>query len=174
MAAPRSWDLVIFDCDGVLVDTEPVSNAVLAAMMGEIGLSLSVEEVTHRFTGYSNAECMRIIDELLGHPAPPTFLREFDRRELDALSSGLRPIPGVVDALDQITLATCVASSGTPEKMRLTLGATGLLPRFEGRIFSATEVARGKPAPDLYLYAADQMGVAPTRCAVVEDSPIGA
>jgi len=103
---------------------------------------------------------------------PRDWERRFDERYLEA-EAELEPVDGVVEALDRIELRTCVASSGTHEKMRRTLGATGLYERFERRIFSATEVEQGKPAPDLFLHAARQMGVEPGACAVVEDSPFG-
>ena len=168
------WDLVIFDSDGVLVDSEATSNRVFAVMMAEIGLPMSIEEVTERFTGRSNEDCIAVIGQLLGTPAPPTLLDEFARRELEGLRAGVEPIPFIREALDRIPVSVCVASSGTIEKMRTTLGAAGLIERFEGCLFSASDVARAKPAPDVYLHAARCMGAPPTRCTVVEDSPVGA
>ena len=172
--SPRfPWQLVIFDCDGVLVDSEPASNQVLVDMLGEMNIRMSVEEAAARFTGYSNAACMELIEQMLGRPAPPTFLDDFLGRELAALAGGVEPIPGVVDALSRIPTPTCVASSGTPEKIATTLGVAGLLPYFVDRIFSTSVVAHPKPAPDIYLYAAERMGAAPGLTAVVEDSPVG-
>jgi len=167
------WDLTIFDSDGVLVDSEESSDGVFAVMMAEIGPPMSIEEVTERFTGRSNEDCIAIIGQLLGAPAPPTFLDEFAHRELDGLRSSVEPVPFVREALDQIPVSVCVASSGTIEKMRTTLDSAGLIERFEGRLFSASDVARDKPAPDVYLYAARCMGALPMRCAVAEDSPVG-
>jgi HAD superfamily hydrolase (TIGR01509 family) len=109
----------------------------------------------------------------IGGPVPAGWNERRRERLLAALEAELRPVDGVVEALDAIDAPTCVASSGEHHKMRLTLGVTGLWERFEGRIFSATEVEHGKPAPDLFLHAAERMGAAPERCAVVEDSPFG-
>ena len=166
--------LVIFDCDGVLVDSEPLSNAALAEALAAIGLELSVEQTTAEFKGRSWASCEQRIAELLGRPAPAELQRDYEARRDAAFRRALRPVPGIEDALDALDgTATCVASSGSHEKMRLTLGLTGLLGRFEGRIFSATDVPDGKPAPDLFLHAAAEMGFAPAGCVVVEDSEVG-
>jgi beta-phosphoglucomutase-like phosphatase (HAD superfamily)/protein associated with RNAse G/E len=174
-ARPRSsWSLVIFDCDGVLVDSEPIVNRVFAEMLAEIGLPLSVEETTQRFIGRSLADCMVTVEELLGHPVPGSFLPTLRVREHAAVLVELCPIAGIVDALAQISLPMCVASSSSPESVERMLGVTGLLPHFAGRIFSASQVPHGKPAPDVYLHAARTMGVPPARCVVVEDTPIGA
>jgi HAD superfamily hydrolase (TIGR01509 family) len=169
----RACDLVIFDCDGVLVDSEPIANRVFAAMLTEIGLPMSVEDTIRTFVGRSMRTCLDIVHERLGRTAPEGFEAEFRRRCAVAFAAELRPVPGVERALDRIAQATCVASSGDHAKLRTTLALTGLLPRFDGRIFSATEVAHGKPAPDLFLHAARRMGVAPDRCVVVEDTTVG-
>jgi HAD superfamily hydrolase (TIGR01509 family) len=164
--------LVIFDCDGVLVDSEPLANAVMTEALSEIGIDLSYEEVCRRFIGLSMERVVELVEESLGQPAPG-FADSIQRRTFEVFRRGLRPIPGVEHALDRLGLPYCVASSGEVEKMRLTLGTTGLLPRFEGRMFSATQVAQGKPAPDLFLFAAEQMHVDPGACVVVEDSVPG-
>lgn len=104
---------------------------------------------------------------------PPGFVSDFYTRMYDAFQRELRPVPGIISALDRISVPICVASNGNLDKMRTALDITGLLPRFEGRLFSVTEVARGKPFPDLFLYAAQRMGAIPARCVVVEDSPLG-
>src|SRR4030095_2976675 len=168
------WDLVIFDCDGVLVDSEPVSNGLLAKILNEAGLPISVEETARTFTGHSNEACVSLAERMLGRSLPESFLDDFLRRELQALSEDLRPIPGVVDALRRISFPVCVASSGLPEKILASLTATDLLAFFDGRIFSVVDVPNPKPAPDIYLHAAHQMGAMPARCAVIEDSPTGA
>jgi HAD superfamily hydrolase (TIGR01509 family) len=165
-----SPSLVIFDCDGVLVDSEPVSNRVFAAALREIGLPASYEEVCRDFIGLSMSCCVEIVEQRLGRPVPPGFIEDLQARTFDAFRERLDPVPGVVDALDRIEVPVCVASSGEHEKMRLTLGLTGLLPRFEGRMFSAAEVKRGKPFPDLFLHAASQLDVRPAACVVIEDS----
>jgi HAD superfamily hydrolase (TIGR01509 family) len=169
----RPFDLVIFDCDGVLVDSEHITNAVFARLLAEIGLELTMEEMFEHFLGRTDAECMREVARRLGRPPPAGLAGTLRQRSAEALRRGVRPVPGVEAALDAIALPVCVASSGEREKMELTLGVTGLLPRFQGRLFSATEVDRGKPAPDVFLHAARCLGAAPARTAVVEDSPVG-
>lgn len=164
---------VIFDCDGVLVDSERAANAVLAGLIGELGISTTPEQTMSTYMGRSWASCMEILEAELGRPVPGDFGERYRSGTADVWRRGLEPVPGIVAALDAIDLPTCVASSGEHERMRLTLGLTGLLPRFEGRIFSATEVARGKPAPDLFLHAAEQMGFDPTTTVVVEDTVPG-
>lgn len=121
------------------------------------------------------ADCMRVVEERLGHAPPLDFVAKLQERTFQAFElGGLQPMPGIEDALDAIPVPVCVASSGELEKMRFTLGLTGLLPRFEGRLFSVTQVAHAKPAPDIYLYAAERMRADPRRCAVIEDSLFGA
>jgi HAD superfamily hydrolase (TIGR01509 family) len=166
-------ELIIFDCDGVLVDSERLTNAVFAEMLNELGLTLTVEDMFERFVGNSMTRCLEIIAELLGKPAPTGFAEQYRARTKLALESNLKPVKGIEDALQRIKTPFCVASSGDHEKMRTTLGITGLLPYFEGKLFSVTEVKRGKPHPDVFLYAADKMRVEPGRCLVVEDTPIG-
>ncbi len=167
------FELVIFDCDGVLVDSEPVANVVFAEMLNELGLKVTIEDMYRDFMGHSVPNCIQIIEDRLGGPLPPDFMGKLNRRIRAALNLGLRPIDGIAGALDRISVPYCVASSGDHEKMRLTLGLTGLLERFDGRLFSVTEVARGKPHPDVFLYAAERMGASPARTAVVEDTQIG-
>jgi HAD superfamily hydrolase (TIGR01509 family) len=166
-------DLIIFDCDGVLVDSESVTNTIFAEMLGELGLRFTHDEMYHTFVGLSFAECRRKIEALLGAPLPLEFERTYDQRTHAALAERVEPVRGVLDALaslDAEGIATCVASSGSHDKMRVTLGRTGLLPRFAGRAFSTSEVARGKPHPDIFLHAAAHFGAAPERTIVVEDS----
>ena len=166
-------ELLIFDCDGVLVDSEELANRVLTEELGRLGLARGAEEVGARFKGLSLARTMELVAQELGRDVPAGFVERLQRRTYEALREGVRPVRGVREALLAIRTPVCVASSGEREKMRLTLGATGLLPRFEGRMFSATEVARGKPHPDLFLHAASRMGAAPRHCVVVEDSVPG-
>jgi HAD superfamily hydrolase (TIGR01509 family) len=166
-------DLVIFDCDGVLVDTEPIAVRLSVELGRELGWALTPDEVLDRFVGRSERSIHALISERLGAEVAETWQTTFRDRHRLALETELMAVRGIVDALAQIPLPTCVASSGSHEKMRHTLGMTGLYERFAGRIFSATEVAHGKPAPDLFLHAADRMGVAPEGCVVVEDSRYG-
>ncbi|CAA9503324.1 MAG: Putative phosphatase YieH [uncultured Solirubrobacteraceae bacterium] len=168
------FDLVIFDCDGVLVDSEPISNRVLAEHLTAIGLPTTTEESMDRYMGGSLESVLDDVQRRLGRPAPEGFVARYRADSYRAFASELRAVEGIEAVLDALDgTPTCVASSGEHEKLRRTLGQTGLLPRFEGRIFSATEVAHGKPAPDLFLHAAAVMGADPARCAVVEDAPVG-
>ena len=169
-------DLVIFDCDGVLVDSERIAIRIDVEVIRRHGWDISEDEVIELFVGRSDefmrAEVARRTGRDLGADWDTAFVDDYRA----ALERELRPVDGIVDALeaiDRLGLATCVASSGSHEKMRFTLGLTGLWDRFTGRIFSASEVAHGKPAPDLFLHAAGRMRCEPARCAVVEDSAAG-
>lgn len=166
-------DLVIFDCDGVLVDSEVIAVELDRIILAEYGWHLTTEEVITRFLGRSFSHVRASLEEFLGEKLPETWERDLEPRYLDAFDQDLRPVHGIIDALDAITTTSCIASSGTHEKMERTLGLTGLKSRFSGRIFSGTEVENGKPAPDLFLYAASRMGVPASRCVVVEDSQHG-
>lgn len=165
--------LIIFDCDGVLVDSERLAIKVDVQVLARLGWPIAEEEIIQRFVGVSDADFRQAIETRLGRRLPEDWEDEFKPLYRSAFAAELRPVDGIADALDQITVPSCVASSGTHEKMRYTLGLTGLYDRFRGRMFSATEVARGKPAPDLFIYAAERMGVPPTACVVVEDSVNG-
>ena len=166
-------ELVIFDCDGVLVDSERLSVRIDVQVLAHLGWHLTEAEVIERFVGRSDASMVAEIEAHLGRPLGEGWDAAFQPLYRDLFAAELAPVDGIVEALDQITLPTCVASSGTHDRMRFTLGLTGLYDRFAGRIFSATEVRHGKPAPDLFLHAAERMGVEPARCAVVEDSRHG-
>ena len=167
------FELVIFDCDGVLVDSERIAVRVEAELLGELGWPLSQAEIVERFMGRTTEYMDEAIEAQLGSRLPGDWRDQFQRRYREAFAAELVPVDGVLDALDQIAVPTCVASSGSHDKLRFTLGHTGLYERFEGRIFSGYEVANGKPAPDLFLHAAARMGAGPARCAVVEDSLYG-
>ena len=167
---------MIFDCDGVLVDSEVISNQALSEALAEIGVHLTLEETMAEYMGRSRAHMLARTAQLLGGPVPLEFAEGYDDRRDKAFWAHLEPVEGIEEALDALwerEIPTCVASSGDHEKMRLTLGLTGLYDRFEGRIYSATEVARGKPAPDLFLHAAAKEGHPPEDCIVVEDSAPG-
>ncbi|MFD9568913.1 HAD family hydrolase [Streptomyces sp. NPDC059982] len=165
--------LVIFDCDGVLVDSERIAARVQVELGARLGWPLTEDEVVRRFIGRSSASVREQVAARLGDETARAWEESFALLHAQAVDAGLDPVDGLPEALDRITLATCVASSGSHEKMRHTLGRTGLYERFAGRIHSATEVPRGKPAPDLFLYAAARMGVDPAACVVVEDSRPG-
>ncbi|MEU9128224.1 HAD family hydrolase [Kitasatospora sp. NPDC048540] len=166
-------ELVIFDCDGVLVDSEPIAVRVHVALGAEFGWPLTEGEVIEEFVGRSSASIGEKIGARLGAATATAWDARFRDLHREAVDAELRAVDGIAEALDGLAVPYCVASSGDHEKMRHTLGRTGLYRRFAGRIFSATEVARGKPAPDLFLHAAERLGVAAERCAVVEDSEPG-
>ncbi len=164
-------ELVIFDCDGVLVDSERIAVRIQVALGSELGWPLTSAEVVDRFIGRSRESICAQIAQRLGEEAAAFWWDQLVERHRDEVDTGLEAVEGLPEALAEITLPVCVASSGSHEKMRHTLGVTGLYDRFAGRIFSSTEVSHGKPAPDLFLHAARQMGVDPAACVVVEDPP---
>ena len=166
-------ELVIFDCDGVLVDSEPIAIRVDVAMFAEVGMTVSEQDVIERFVGRSPELLARAVEEELGHPPPADWEERGERRLRRAFEAELQAVLGIREALERITLPVCVASSSPPDRLRFKLELTGLYERFAGHIFSAAEVANGKPAPDLFLHAARQMGVDPAGCVVVEDSRYG-
>jgi HAD superfamily hydrolase (TIGR01509 family) len=170
--------LIIFDCDGVLVDTEPLSNRCFSEALRGEGLDWDVAETMRRLMGRSMKSCIEIVETQLGRKVPDDFVDRLQERTFACFrEEGVRAVSGVVaalDALEHAGLRTCVASSGDHGKMRITLGSAGLWDRFDGRIFSSTQVARGKPAPDLFLFAAERMGASPDDSVVIEDSSAGA
>jgi HAD superfamily hydrolase (TIGR01509 family) len=174
----RRFDLVIFDCDGVLVDSERLIVKLEAQICQERGWPLTEDDVIREFVGLSDSAMRARLSELVGEELADDWDAEYTDRYRQVLVDDVEAVLGVavaIDAIERSGLLTCVASSGSHQKMALTLGKTDLLGRFEGRIFSSTdpEVERGKPAPDLFLHAAARLGVAPHRCAVIEDSPFG-
>ena len=170
MAAPG---LVIFDCDGVLVDSEPLAMRVLLEAVAERGVTLDVATGYDRFLGRSLASIRQSFAEEFGVVLDAHALEKVRRRLFATFEAELQPIPGIEGALSQLETPFCVASSSQPERIALSLRVTGLLPHFEGRLFSATMVRHGKPAPDLFLYAAAAMGHPPGATVVIEDSPVG-
>lgn len=167
------FDLVIFDCDGVLVDSERITNTIFAEMLNELGLSFTLEDMFNTFMGNSMKRCLEIVQDMLLSPVPDNLVLEYQKRTAQAFTTSLQPINGIHDVIKNLEIPYCVASSGEHEKMQITLGTTGLLPYFSGKIFSVTEVERGKPYPDIFLYAAKKMGFNPEKCVVIEDSPTG-
>lgn len=166
-------ELVIFDCDGVLVDSELPANRGFAEYLQANGLNLTTDEVLEEFVGLSLKTCAQIALDKYGVRLPDSFIPDIRKSTTEVLAREVEPIVGVRAAVEAMGLATCVASSGEIDKMQLTLGKTGVLDLFEGRLYSATEVKNGKPAPDIFLLAAERMGFAPDRCVVIEDSPFG-
>jgi len=170
-----NFDLIIFDCDGVLVDSERIANAVFARVIEEeCGLQFSIEQMFDHFVGHSKVQCLQIIEDMTGAPPPSTLADRYHQDINQALRDNVVAVKGIESVLQTIDIPYCVASSGSHEKMQATLGKTGLAKYFDGNIFSTSDVARGKPYPDIYLHAARSAGVTdPGRCLVIEDSPVG-
>ncbi|MEV7405829.1 HAD family hydrolase [Streptomyces sp. NPDC091267] len=166
-------ELVIFDCDGVLVDSERIAVRVYVALGAELGWPLTEAEVIEKFIGRSITSNFEQITSRVGPSRAALWRERFGQLHRAAVDAELAPVNGILKVLDALTLPSCVASGGSHDTMRHTLGHTGVYPYFEGRIFSASEVAHGKPAPDLFLHAAKEMGVNPSACIVVEDSKYG-
>jgi HAD superfamily hydrolase (TIGR01509 family) len=166
--------LIIFDCDGVLVDSEPISLRCTTAALNRFGYPVDEDDVFDRFLGRSTASMVAAVEASLGRGLAPEALDDLRREILQAFGQELRAVPGVARAVERLDRPFCVASSSIPERIRYSLRITGLLPLFEPDIFSATMVVRGKPAPDLFLLAAKRMKAEPGQCIVVEDSIHGA
>ena len=153
--------LVIFDCDGVLVDSEPLAFRVLLEGLTAAGHVMDEQAAYDRFLGRSLANLQSVLRREFGVELNAAQLEEMRLRLFEVYRQELKPMPGIVEALDKLTIPYCVASSSLPDRIRLSLEVTGLLPRFDPHLFSATMVAKGKPEPDLFLYAARQMGTPP-------------
>ena len=171
----ESFELVIFDCDGVLVDSERIANQVFAGILQDsCGLTLNQAEMFELFVGRSAKQCIETVTDLLGHPPPADIQHRYEQEINTALRTSVTAVEGIRDVLEGLQLPYCVASGGSYEKMQTTLGKTGLLPFLEGKLFSTSDVKQGKPQPDIFLHAAELMGVTdPEKCLVIEDSPPG-
>ena len=172
----RSFDAILFDCDGVLVDSEPITLKVMTASLNAVGLPLSYDQVVQQFLGKSLPEEIPVIEAQLGKRLPLDFIAQFRADRNIALQRDIVAIPGVKDVICQLQslgIAFAVASGADCAKMRITLGNTGLLPFFEGAMVGSDMVAHTKPAPDVYLKAAQLLHVDPRRCVVIEDTPTG-
>jgi HAD superfamily hydrolase (TIGR01509 family) len=168
-----SFDLVIFDCDGVLVDSEIISCRAHAATLTRHGYPITEDQVFDRFLGRSMRQATLEVEAELGRSLPDDFHTQVYAEIFREFATSLEATPHIIEALAAITLPVCVASSGPPEKISASLNRVGLYDRFAPHIFSAVQVQHGKPAPDLFLFAAEQMGVSPARCLVIEDSVSG-
>ncbi|MFL4997987.1 MAG: HAD family hydrolase [Microvirga sp.] len=164
--------LLIFDCDGVLVDSEPLSCRIDAETLTECGVPYTAEEVARDFTGVSIKDQIARIEMERGIRLPDDFTERLNRTLFQRFETDLKPIDGVRDAILSLPFPRCVASSSIPERIALSLRVTGLADLFDN-IFSSTQVARGKPAPDLFLHAASRMNTLPEKCLVIEDSIAG-
>jgi HAD superfamily hydrolase (TIGR01509 family) len=166
-------ELVIFDMDGVLVDSERIANRILHEDLRAAGVDLTLEESTRSFVGRKAGWTVANVRERWGIVLPADFEKRLRERTLAAYEGELRAVDGIEAALDALALPYCLASSSDPMRIEKSLSLCGLARRFEGRTFSATQVKNGKPAPDLFLLAAATMGFEPARCAVVEDTLVG-
>ena len=173
MMARRVTNLVIFDCDGVLVDSEVIGCRVEAEFLSNIGIPISADEIIERYVGISETAMFADIEARCGRKLPANFAEKLRERISAAFDAELAAMPGIEVALNGISSARCVASSSTPERLRRSLTLARLFQYFEPHIFSATQVALGKPAPDLFLFAATQMKASPETCTVIEDSEAG-
>ncbi len=167
------YKCVIFDCDGVLVDSEPISNQILVDMANDLGADIDLAFAMKHFKGSHFKECVAIVSKLVNKPIPETFEAEYRRRSLEAFEKHLKPIEGVTQVIQQLHLPFCVASSGMESKMRFNLNLVGLLPYFENKLFSCYTIQKFKPEPDVFLWAARTMGFQPHECVVIEDSVLG-
>jgi HAD superfamily hydrolase (TIGR01509 family) len=166
----KNLPLIIFDCDGILVDSEPIANRVLTLLLNEIGLEINYEQSLELFLGKSWSANLSTITKMLGTEPPKNFLKTYTSRMTEEFHRDLKPVEGIEKVLSEINYNFCVASSGSHQKIKTTLGITGLLERFNNRIFSADDVKQGKPSPDLFLHACKYMNSEPEKCIVVEDA----
>jgi HAD superfamily hydrolase (TIGR01509 family) len=171
------WELVIFDNDGVVVDSEPLASVATSQVLTALGHPMTPEECDQAFKGSSLPDTRRRVEQSSGRPLPAAFEDRYLARASELIGSQLRPVPGigaVLDVLDEVGLPYCLASSSRRDLISLALRTTGLTERFGARWWGAEDVAECKPAPDLFLLAAQSMGAQPQDCVVVEDSPTGA
>jgi HAD superfamily hydrolase (TIGR01509 family) len=164
------FDLVIFDCDGVLVDSESLACVVHADVLTQFGYPIAADQVHERFLGRSAREARLEVETELGRVLPDDYTATLKATIDEVFGAKLQPIPHIAETLAILSQPVCVASSGTPTRIRSSLTTTGLLDRFDPHLFSALQVERGKPQPDLFLFAAAQMNAVPERCVVIEDS----
>jgi HAD superfamily hydrolase (TIGR01509 family) len=167
------YKCIIFDCDGVLVDSESIANTVLVDMANDYGANIDLEYAFKHFKGGSMQSCVDKILELIKEPLPDNFVETYRKRSFEAFKRDVKPVEGVKNVLENLDIPFCVASSGPVEKIRFNLELTGLLPYFENRIFSCYTINKWKPDPAVFLWAADSMKVKPNDCVIIEDSLTG-
>ena len=167
------YKCVIFDCDGVLVDSEPISNSVLVDMANEHGANINLEYAYKHFKGSFLYSCIKKIENIVPNSLPKTFETEYRQRSYEAFKEQVQPVDGIKDVLDNLSIPFCVASSGPVEKIKLNLSLIGLLDKFEDKIFSCYDIQKWKPDPAVFLWAAEAMGFKPSECVVIEDSLSG-
>ena len=167
------FDLIIFDCDGVLIDSEILSNRAEVELLKSFGIEFELGDYMAQFVGKSTKDVLKTIEASHAVQLPPEFRRLAEQQIFTSFKTELQPIPGIFELIDSINMPRCIASSSSLSRLDITLKITGLLDKFAPHIFSAEQVSRGKPAPDLFLLAANEMQVEPSRCIVIEDSPYG-
>ena len=173
MTKDTSPKCIIFDCDGTLVDSEHVTNQIIAEMAGELGITMTGDEATATFGGKTLDAVLYKMRELSGKEIPDDWLPRLIKRVSEAWKTELNPVDGVKELLEHLNIPLCVASNGEPIHVNQSLEMTGLRGFFDGNIFCASDVGVPKPAPDLFLYAAKKMGFKPEQCIVIEDSISG-
>lgn len=166
-------ECIIFDCDGVLVDSEVINNRVLLEMTAEFGVNMDLTEAVEEFSGIRLKEAIKALQRRATRPFPESLEQDFRARTYEIFKKEMKAVPGVKAVLEGLKIPFCVASSGPVEKIKLNLTVTGLIPYFENRIFSGYDIGSWKPDPGVFLYAAEKMGFDPSVCAVVEDSKAG-
>ena len=165
---------IIFDCDGVLVDSEVIGVRVLLDMASHYGVNMDLQEAVEEFSGIRLKEGIKRLQQMTATPFPEDFEQLFRARSYEVFKTEMRPVHGIQPLLDMLTIPYCVASSGPVEKIKLNLTITGLLKYFDdNRIFSGYQINSWKPEPDIFLHAAKQMGFQPSGCVVIEDSKAG-
>lgn len=167
------YKCVIFDCDGVLVDSEPIASQVLVEMANEYGANIDLKYALKTFKGASMQQCYDHIAHLATQRLPEDFMPNFRERSFESFKKNIRPVNGVTEVVKNLDIPFCVASSGPENKIRLNLELTGLLPHFENKIFSCYTIKKWKPDPAVFLWAAETMGFHPEECVVIEDSMSG-
>jgi len=174
----NKFDLIIFDCDGVLVDSERITTIAFSKVLQEqCGLSIKFDDLLEIFMGQPSHNCLHIIEQMLGYKPPPDLESHYQQAVTNALNISVKAIKGIDKAINTLienSMLYCVASAGSHEKMRTTLGKSNLLQYFENKLFSTSDVKHGKPNPDIYIHAAKSMNCfEPSQCIVIEDSPLG-
>jgi HAD superfamily hydrolase (TIGR01509 family) len=164
---------IIFDCDGVLVDTEKIGNGILLEMASKYGFKMEIEDAYRDFNGRNLQECFRHIEVAIEAKLPESFEAEYREKSFEAFKTQVKPMEGIVSFIENLKIPYCVASSGPVEKIRLNLEVAGLLDKFENKIFSSYQINSWKPDPGIFLYAANEMGFEVNDCIVVEDSKAG-
>lgn len=167
------YKCVIFDCDGVLVDSEPIGNQVLVDMANELGANINLEYAYKHFKGHKMQYCADEIEALIPSKLPTDFIPNYRKRSFEAFKADIKPVDGVLELIKNLDIPYCVASSGPENKIRLNLEYTRLLPYFENSIFSCYAIQKWKPSPAVFIWAAETFGFKPSECIVVEDSITG-